>query len=405
MATKFRTSFTHKEGHDPARVVQGSIVNINLVKWTVDVVAKFDRKKYFNIQVAGLYLHHSNGEGVYCFPEVGATCMVCIPSDSAPPFVQCFVMASELVDDVSADAPLGTASHAQPPANVVDSSFAGGRLPPKPGDIVMRTRDGNFVILHRGGVLQIGATELSQRIFIPLSNLMMDVSENYEHHNTNGSVVWGIQNGPSQTQIPSQKMETFRVFATDQFADIKICTGKVFSPVAEPDGKTTLNAAGIGDPIIYEVTVSPMGFIAESGAQASSSTVSQSVMKFTFDRKGNTLLRTEGNLYFKVAKKLTLKVAQDIAISTDAAGTLTAANGFDIDGGTHVFVKGQLVRFNDGKLAVARVTDTVQTPVPGVPVVITFASPPVPGQPAAGTLTIATPLVGKIVSGNTTVLA
>jgi hypothetical protein len=404
MPSKFRTSFTKVAGHDPARIVQGTITNINLVKWTVDVNAQFDRKRYFNIQVGGLYLHHSNGEGAYCFPEVGATCMVCIPSDSSPPFIQCFVMASETIDDSSPDAPAGTTSHAQPPANVTDSTFAGGRIPPKPGDIVFRTRDGNFVILHRGGVLQIGATELSQRIFIPLNNLMMDISENYEHHNTNGSVVWGIQNGPSQTQIPSQKMETFRVFATDQYADIKICTGKVFSPVPEPDGSTTLNAAGIGSPIIYEVTVSPMGFIAESGAQASSSTVSQSVMKFTFDRKGNTLFRTEGNLYFKVAKKLTLKVAGDIALTTGGNGALTAQNGFDIDGGTHVYVKGQLVRVNDGKLAVARVTDTVQTPVPGVPVTISFGSTPVAG-PNPGVLTIPTPLVGKIVSGNTTFLA
>ena len=28
---------------------------------------------------------------------------------------------------------------------------------------------GNFVVMHRGGVLEVGATELCQRIFIPLS--------------------------------------------------------------------------------------------------------------------------------------------------------------------------------------------------------------------------------------------
>lgn len=418
MTTKFRTSFTQKEGHDAAKIIQGRIVNINLVKWTVDVAAQFDRHKYFNIQVSSPYLHHSNGEGISAFPEIGATCMVCVPSDSSPPFLLAFVMAHETVDDASPDAQSGTNSHGQQPANATDASFAGGRPKPKPGDIWMRTRDNNFVILHRGGVLQLGATELAQRIFIPLNNLVEDISGNYEHHNSNGSVVWGLQDGPSLEQFPSQFMQTFRVFATDKYADVKTAVGKVYNPVPEPDGGVALAQAGVaqGDdgkgsnPIIFEVTVSPKGFVAESGETASPSTVTNSVLKFTFDRTGNTLLRVEGNLYCQIKKKLTFKAQGDIEVSTEGNASMTAANGFDLDGGAYTHIKGKVVRLGQGIAPVARIQDLVEMRLLAAPVTLTFSSPPVPNTPIACTLStllgpIQVPFIGSITTGNNEVLA
>ena len=134
MASKFRNSFTHKEGVDEALILQGRVHNVNVVKWTVDIITQFDRKKYFNIQVGSPYMHHSNGEGIYAVPEVGATCMVCVPSDSSPPFVLAFTMAHELVDDASDDAPAGTNSHGASVPNATDASFAGGR--PKPAEVL-----------------------------------------------------------------------------------------------------------------------------------------------------------------------------------------------------------------------------------------------------------------------------
>lgn len=404
---------TQVAGHEAACIVQGRIVNVNMVKWTVDVVAQFDRKRYFNIQVGAPYLHHSNGEGMYVFPEVGATCMVCLPSDSTAPFVLAYVMATETVDDTSPDAPMGTVSHGEQAANVTDASFSGGRPKVKPGDVWMRTRDNNFVILHRGGVLQIGATELAQRIFIPLNNLVEDISENYEHHNSNGSIVWGLQDGPSLEQYPSQYMQTFRVFATDKYADIKLAVGKVYNPTPEPDGGVNLAKAGVGqgddgkgsNPIVYEVTVSPKGFIAESGDVATPATVTNSVLKFTFDRKGNTLLRTEGNLLFQVKKGLTFKATGAIEVSTDSRATMTAVAGFDVDGGTYAHIKGRVVRLEQGLRPVARQGDATSMSLVAAPIFLTFSSPPVPNTPIACTISTAVPMTGVIAQGNPNVLA
>ena len=411
MPSKFRQSFTQVAGHEPARIVQGSVVNINLKTWTVDVVAQFDRKKYFNVQVGSPYLHHSNGEGMTVFPEVAATCMVCIPSDSAAPFILAFVMAPETVNGATADAPSGTASHAQMPANATSSTFVGGRPQAKPGDLWFRTRDDNFVILHRGGVLQLGATELAQRIYIPLNNLITDISENYEHHNSNGSIVWGLQQGASKTLIPSQYLQTFRVFASDQYADVKMAWGKVASPVPEPDGGVTLAQAGVaqGDdgkgsnPIIFEVTVSPKGFVTESGAIVNKATVTNSVLKFTFDRTGNGLLRMQGNLLFQIAKELTLLVQGAISVSTQASADMTAVSGFDIDGGAYAHIKGNLVRLGAGTTAVARQGDPITLLMSALPAIITFPSTPA-GGPTPCTIS-ASPAYGFISGGNPSVLA
>lgn len=415
MGSRFRTSFTQTAGAEPAQVVQGRIVNINLPNWTVDVRAQFDRRRFFDIQVGSPYLHFNRGEGVSIFPEVGAVCMVCIPSDSSAPYVQSFIMPHETMTDTSSeDAPAGTRSHGARAEFATDASFAGGRPRVKPGDIFFRTRDGNFVILHRGGVLQIGATELAQRIYIPLGNLVTDVSENYAHHNSGGSIVWGLQDGPSQTNYPAQYMHTFRVFANDKFADIRLSVGKVSNPLPEPDGGVALAGAGVArseaSPIICELVVAPQGFTAETGDPANTSVGKQSVLKFVFDRTGNTFLRCEGNLTLAVRKKFSLSADDEMSFTTAKHMTIAAKEGLDINGGTYAHVKGELVRLGRGSRAVACRGDLVRTTVTAVPVTIVFSTTPTPGAPTAGVMTIGlpgtpVPIIGSIVGGNEKVLA
>jgi len=415
MPSRFRTSFSSTAGATPAEVHQGRVVNINIVNWTVDIAGQFDRKRFFEVQVGSPYLHSNRGEGFSAFPEVGAICMVCVPSDTSPPYVQAFLMPHETLTDTStADAPLGTRSQGAPPAFATDATFAGGRPKVKPGDIFLKTRDGNFVILHRGGVLQIGSTELAQRLYIPLGNLVTDISENYAHHNAGGSIVWGLQDGPSLVNFPAQYMHTFRVFANDKYADVKLVVGKVYNPVAEPDGGLALAAAGVArsesSPIICELTVSPKGFNTETGDVADAAVGKRSVLKFVFDRTGNTFLRCEGSLTLLVKQKLTLNVGEDVDFSTSTHMNLKALKGIDIDGGAYSHLKAKLVRLGRGTRAVATRGDLVRTTVTSVPFSI-ICAPIAPGSTAVlGTITfgvpgVPAPIIGSIVSGNDTVLA
>lgn len=389
---RFRTSFTNQAGNVAAQMVQGKVVNLNMVNWTVDVVTQFDRKRYFDIQVGSPYMHYSNGEGIYVMPEIGAKCMVCLPSDSSPPYVAHFIMPVENVDLAAADAEKGTTSHSKPNRSSTGASFAGGRPRVKPGDIVIRTRDDNFIILHRGGVLQIGSTELAQRIYIPLNNLIMDVSENYAHHNAGGSVLWSVQTGPTLENFPTEHTQTLRVYANDKSADVRIKMGKVSDPMNENLAGADMSQLGIGTKenfILCEVAVAKGGFNPQTGVQESSAKGTQ-VFRFLFDRAGNTLLRTSGSIVLHSAKRLHVTASEGIQFKTDAEYSVTAKNGATIDGGAFAHLKGGVVRLGPGAKPVAHLGSMVQVMIPYTPV-------PIPGSP---------PLVlfGTIITGAPTVL-
>src|SRR5688572_9587611 len=255
----FRSSWTQPEGAVGAHIMEGQVVDINLVNWTVDVVTKFDQKYYLNIQVSSPYAHFNRGEGFYAMPDIGAKCHVCIPSDGPPPFVLDFIMPQETIDGASEDAPDGTdGGKGGVTQEATAASFAGGRRRAKPGDIGITNRDGSFVRLHRGGVLQIGSTELAQRLYIPLQNLISDISQNYEHQNTGGSINCFIAQGESSSNPPTVCRHTYRLLANDAKATVRVAIGKVSDVISEPDVETRsdlsqLGFGGASQPTVCEV--------------------------------------------------------------------------------------------------------------------------------------------------------
>lgn len=146
------------------------IINVNIEDWTVDCISDLGNKRYFDIQVMSPYFHFANGEGVYVQPEVGALVWVCVPSGGR--FAAPFVLGFQSAHDSDFD------------------GFRGGRQTLNPGDIMLRTRDENFIVLRRGGVVQIGATSTAQRMYIPIRNYIKDFCENYELFSFGGELTW-----------------------------------------------------------------------------------------------------------------------------------------------------------------------------------------------------------------------
>lgn len=402
--TAFRSSWTQPEGISAATIIEGKVVDINLALWTVDIISQFDQKWYLNVQVASPYLHAKRGEGIFVMPEIGAKCHVCIPSDGPPPFVLDFIMPQEtLLDATTPDAPAGT-------EGATNATYAGGRPTVKPGDIMIRGRDGNFMVLHRGGVLQIGATELAQRIYIPLQNLVSDISQNYRHYNTGGSINWFVSSGESESNPPTIRKETFRLLAGDARATIRMAIGQLKDVVAEPqDGATSdLNQLGIGvgddNPIIVEVAIAPEGFGADNGS-VDGSTPEQTVLRYFFDKQGNAFLRSEGSVLLMTRKKLRVVCEDNIDITTKKSFTLTVEDTTRIDGGTLLELTAGITKINGGSKPAAHVGSIVEcritlplvsTPaVPGNPVLIPPINP-LTGMPQT--------VKGTIISGNSTVL-
>lgn len=154
-----------------AKFELGKIVAVDPVAFTVDVVTEFTEKHYRDIAVGALYCHGEHDGGIYILPEAGAYCYVMTAADGTG----CIL---GFVDN---------------PALVRDGqgvSFRGSRPQMEPGDIVIRSRDGNFVEVLRGGIVRVGASGMAQRLYLPVQNLIRDVFEQYEAVSPLGEVTW-----------------------------------------------------------------------------------------------------------------------------------------------------------------------------------------------------------------------
>jgi hypothetical protein len=335
-------------------------------------------------------------------------------------------MPMETIGDTSTEeSPAGTASSGGIPSTTA-ATFSGGRSKAKPGDITVRGRDGNFVTLHRGGVLQIGATELAQRIYIPLDNLITDISENYHHHNTAGSINWGIQQGAATSDHATYHKQTYRLFAEDQKATIRVLSsGNNDDYLGEPTGDagqtSNLNQLNIGiskvSPIVYEVVISPEHFDAESGDPDDNAKES-SVLRFFFDKQGGAFLRSESSVLLAIEKKLKVTVKGDVLLETKGSFSLTADGRVSINGATGVAIdsNGKVV-FKGGKQPIGRVGDNVIVPIPAATLMVTNLSAIVgtvsgatctipPGALLAGAVQVVPVNVNAVIStGNPDILA
>jgi hypothetical protein len=397
--TAFRNSWTAKQGHTPGTTAQGRITNVNMKNWTVDVISVFDRYRWLNIQVGSPYQNTFAGEGFFVVPEVGSCCMVVHPSDSTAPYVSSFVMPSETVSDSSAsDAPTGTRSHGNNPQYPSDVTFAGSRPAYTPGTLGMTGRDGQFVLLHRGGVLELGASSVCQRIFIPLANHMIDMSQRYYHHNVGGAVLWGMAEGPGQTNFPTTNIQTFRIMANDQFATVRIQTGDVLNPIPDSSGVIT-------DTVVYEVTVIPEGINADSGDLASAAASKAVTYRYTIDKSGNVSMVMSGDVFQFYKKSFTISAVGTIAFNGEADGVMTFKNGLTVDGGDFATIKGKIVRLGAGSQAVARKGDLVVSKAATIPLkcLITFPATPATSGPCM--LQILDSIAGVITTGNDNVKA
>lgn len=151
------------------------VVDVNMKNWTVTVGTQHSDRILEDVPWATPYLH-PEGDGVSYFPEVGAQCILCTPSDGeTSPFVLAFIPIPKKSDHSS------------------------NRQKLRPGDLSFTTRDGNFVILRRGGVVQIGASPLAQRMYLPLQDLIRDIAQSYSLETFAGSMSWEVDTEPDDS--------------------------------------------------------------------------------------------------------------------------------------------------------------------------------------------------------------
>ena len=380
----FRSSWTIPEGMTGAIIIEGRIIDTNLTTWTVDFAAQFDQKYFLNVQVSSPYMNPVQSEGIYAFPDIGSKCVLCLPSDGCPPFILSFIMPMERGGERIWD-------DAQQKEINAGSNFAGGRVKAKPGDICVKGRDGNFCVLHRGGVLQIGSTQLAQRIFIPLNNIVTDISQNYHHYNTGGAINWSVGN-IEEDNPGTLYRQTFRLHANEEKASVRVSMGTFRDVVGEHsdglDNQADLDAMGIGsEPLVCEVAFSPEQFGGDDGS-VSADTPKTALLRFLFDEEGGAYLGTKGSLLLSTKGKLRLKAKGDIELNTEGNVTFQSGGLFRIEGGALTEIQGGVVKIGPGTRQAAHVGSTVEVFLtPGMPLVVPQSGNALPAIKLTGTVT------------------
>lgn len=157
----------------PTYLIPATVLSVDSQSYRAEVALENLEGAIPDVEVASLYCHPAGGEGIYFLPEVGSTCYLFYPSDDSRPVVLGYRM------------PL-----------TKGEGDSGGRLEVNPGDYVLLTRGGGKVILRREGAIEIGATALAQRLYIPLSNFIRDIFEQYEAQSPLGDISWTREETP-----------------------------------------------------------------------------------------------------------------------------------------------------------------------------------------------------------------
>lgn len=133
--------------------------------WTIDVELE-NGAYYESLPVLMPYFHQENGEGIFALPEVGAHCAVLThTAEGHRPTVLGFV-------------PLRTSIEGE--VDKVESDHSASRGSATPGDVFLHGRDGNFVRLRRGGLVELGASEGARSQYYPVGDLIRHICANYE---------------------------------------------------------------------------------------------------------------------------------------------------------------------------------------------------------------------------------
>ncbi len=284
----------------PARIQRGRVITVNTRDYTVDVRQEFQPYgAFFDVPFGVPYVHQAQGEGINFMPEVGATCWICQPSEDGR---DAFVLSWTTVDE--------------------DSSYRGGRPLLNPGDIHLSTRDGNFVSIRRGGVVQIGSTTICQRVFIPIRNTIQDFAENYYLQTPGGDLTWLVAR--TEEQGDGHQGTAFTL-AAKEFAD---------DPNKDPIALLKIGSHGEGNPTILTLQTRDKG----------GGTVKTS-LEYTKDgelkwKMQKATLNIEGDLIATIKGMMTINATGNLTLASKAAATLQGATAALVGGAVQMAVGG-----------------------------------------------------------------
>lgn len=318
MPKPFKESLIER-GSNATNIEEGRIFNVDIKRWTVDVMTGDSQKVLLDIRWSNAYLHFAGGEGIFCMPEVGAKVMVCSPADGSS-FVLSFVAPHERLDaqpgDDAVDPTAGNVEEEEGKSNV---SFRAGRPDLQQGDIMIRTRDGNGIWFRRGGIVEISSTPIAKRVYIPILNYIRDLCENYDLLTAGGNLSWTVARSDESPSGDATALLNIlaRNNAQDEFGSVAVQIGHV-----DDTNRLKITVApNVINPIDLSVTAGEVFTLEINDSGAINSTVADSC---TMEIGGDLSLTVTGSATQTFSGGLTQEVTGDIAVTASGNHTLDA---------------------------------------------------------------------------------
>jgi hypothetical protein len=298
---------------------KGVVTDVNRATFTVTVESVHSGKTFPDIQPLSPYHHFDNGEGIHHLPEVGAECYVMSPSDNTPALIVGYTAPPRVLTSTDETPQRSTT---RPEGSSTDVSYKSKRPDMNPGDIGITGRDENFLMLHRGGVLSLGATGISQRIYIPVGNYIKDFCENYGMHHFGGDLEWTVERPEKD---PKGKAPCTYVFQLHEFAsDAKASVRIRHMPLTS--GKDKKSA--------WDIQVAPQGIDKEKGSVSGATYTMMVLMDGTKTEfvGANRTLEIKGDDTVKITGKRTTTVGKDDSLEVTGALKMKAKGEASLEG-------------------------------------------------------------------------
>lgn len=154
------------------KIFKARVLSVDRVRCTMEILGENNQR--FTMPTPATYVG-GKGQGAFHMPEVNSLLYACCPSDGLTPFMVAGCTVPHEQDDDDAD----------------QDDFRQARPVLNEGDhLVASSDDGNFIILRKGGVIEVGSAQTAQRLYVPLNSLIMDVCQNYQLQTTGGVLSW-----------------------------------------------------------------------------------------------------------------------------------------------------------------------------------------------------------------------
>lgn len=212
------------------RPTQGRLQDVRVLRGVVQSVDKL-RHAYTvadevggvhqNIQYAPTYIT-TDGSGSFVSPERNSVVWLMFPSTGRTPFIFAFSVPPKQTDEGDEGEEPDDFRQNRPVINEGDQVLASGR-------------NGGFAILRSSGVLEVGASQLAKRVYLPLRHTIRDFFENWFGHGVGGSLTWEARREDDQHGVDRTPIEfklDVKEFAEDE-PIIKLRVGRVAEEDAE----------------------------------------------------------------------------------------------------------------------------------------------------------------------------